>query len=66
MNLHPTYKISSVNSSLTPRSEKGVIPCLQEARQVSRLFCAWEQAAEEDRAWARSGSSHILTLHVRT
>lgn len=66
MNLHPTYKISSVNLSLTPRSEKGVIPCLLEARQVFGYFVPGNRLQRKTELVAQADSSHVLILHVRT
>ena len=55
-----------VNLSLTPRSEKGVIPCLLEARQVLGCFVPGNRLQRKTELVAQSGSSHVLILHVRT
>lgn len=64
MNLHPSYEIASVILSLTPRSGKGVIPCLLEARQVLACLVPGNRLQRKMELEAQSGSSHVLILRV--
>lgn len=66
MNLHPTYEISSVHLPLTPRSEKGVMSRLLEARQLLGYFVPGNRLQRKMKLVAQSVSSHVLILHVRT